>query len=137
MPLQDLENRRFMPVHCPKDVADDIAARRDQLWAEAVARYKAGMPWWITDKELLKTVKERQEDARQHDEWEEVLKESLLSISSITLMDVADRLDIPIERLDKSTQTRLGQAMKAIGFTRKRDTRRGPRRYYWVRDEDQ
>jgi putative DNA primase/helicase len=136
MPLQDLQNRRFMPVLCPKDVADDIGAQRDQLWAEAVHRYKAGTPWWITDQELLRTVKERQEDARQHDEWEEVLKESLIDISLITLMDVADRLDIPIERLDKSTQTRLGLAMKAIGFTRKRDTTRGPRRYYWVRDED-
>jgi predicted P-loop ATPase len=132
LPLQDLENRRFMPVICPNDLIN-IAPQRDQLWAEAVHRYKAGAPWWVTDKELLKTVKERQDDARQHDEWEEVLRRALKPVEKITLAEAADRLGIPIDRLDKSTQIRLGLAMKAIGFTRKRDSAVGPRPYYWVR----
>jgi hypothetical protein len=134
LPLQDLENRRFMPVICTKEMTD-IASQRDQLWAEAVHRYKAGEPWWVTDGELLRTIKERQDDARQHDEWEQVLKESLLSVMSTSLMDVARRLNIPVDRLDKGTQTRIGLAMKAIGFTRKRDQRTPGRPYYWARDE--
>jgi predicted P-loop ATPase len=133
LPLQDLENRRFMPVLCAKDMAD-IASQRDQLWAEAVYRYKAGEPWWITDRELLRTIKERQDDARQHDEWEQVLKNSLLGVMSITLVEVARRLNIPVDRLDKGIQTRIGLAMKAIGFTRKRDQRSHDRPYYWTRN---
>jgi predicted P-loop ATPase len=133
LPLQDLENRRFMPISCPKQMSD-IAGQRDQLWAEAVYRYKAGETWWLTDKDVLAEVKARQEDARQHDEWEEVLKETLVGVDSISLREVADRLHIPVERLDKSVQTRLGLVMKAIGFTRKRERSMGGLRYRWVRE---
>jgi Virulence-associated protein E len=133
MPLQDLENRRFMPVYCPKEVAD-IAALRDQLWAEAVQRYKAGERWWITDKALLQTVKERQDDARQHDEWEEFLRTALRGLTEVTLADVASRLGITVDRLDKSTQIRLGLTMKALGFMRRRDSS-AERAYYWVRED--
>ena len=97
VPLQDIENRRFMPVWCRQQLGD-IAAQRDQLWAEAVHRYKAGEAWWVTDENLLTTVKERQEDARQHDEWEEVLKESLIGFNTITLSDAAKRLGIGADR---------------------------------------
>jgi len=39
-PLQDLENRRFMPVRC-YGYSGDIPKRREQLWAEAVHRRPA------------------------------------------------------------------------------------------------
>jgi hypothetical protein len=61
----------------------------------------------ITWSALPKEVKVRQEDARQHDEWEEALRESLAGVQGITLTDVAQRLHIPIEYFDKSVQTRL------------------------------
>jgi hypothetical protein len=133
LPFSDLENRRFMPVHCPKELTD-IASQRDQLWAEAVHRYKAGEAWWITDKELLTEVKARQEDARMRDAWEELLRDQLLGVQSITFPEVADRLRIPAERQDKGVQTRLGLAMKANGFIRKRERNMGELRYVWVRE---
>jgi putative DNA primase/helicase len=132
LPLQDLENRRFMPVHCPQEVID-IAPHRDQLWAEAVSRYKAGEPWWIKDQALLKTVKERQDDARQHDEWEEILRHALKRVNQVTLTAAAKRLGLPMDRFDKSLQTRLGLVMKTIGFTRRRAST-GDRAYSWVRE---
>jgi predicted P-loop ATPase len=132
LPLQDLENRRFMPVHC-HGFSSDIVEKREQLWAEAVARYKAGVPWWITDPTLLKTVKEQQEDARQHDEWEDLLRESLTGVTKITLAEVAEKLGVKADRLEKSVQIRLGLVMKAIGFTRQREMKHGTRAYYWIR----
>jgi hypothetical protein len=132
-PLQDLENRRFMPVKCYDQIAD-IAPQREQLWAEAVYRYKEGEPWWVTDKTLLTTVKEQQENARQHDEWEEILRESLKPLTQITLSEAANRLHISVDHLDKSTQTRLGLVMKAIGFIRKRESS-GDRAWYYVREK--
>jgi 5S rRNA maturation endonuclease (ribonuclease M5) len=132
LPLQDLENRRFMPVRC-RSYNGEIPKLRDQLWAEAVVRYKKGHPWWITDATLIETVKAEQEDARQHDEWEDILRESLVGIDTVTLSDVAERLGIKADRLDKSVQTRLGLVMKAIGFMRKRETS-GTRTYYWKRE---
>jgi len=132
-PLQDLENRRFMPVRCYNQIAD-IAPQRDQLWAEAVYRYKEGEPWWVTDQTLLKTVKAQQESARQHDEWEEILRESLKPVPTVTLAEAANRLHVSVDRLDKSTTIRLGIVLKAIGFVRKRQTS-GDRLWYYEREK--
>jgi putative DNA primase/helicase len=118
-PLQDLDNRRFMPVRC-YSYSGDIPEQREQLWAEAVARYKDKMPWWITDAELLKTIKERQADARQHDEWEQILRAKLITKVTITMAEAAELLGIGPDRLDKPMHTRIGIAMQALGWERKR-----------------
>jgi putative DNA primase/helicase len=132
LPLQDLENRRFMPIRCPRIMIDVTPERRDQLWAEAVYRYKAGESWWITEHALIETAKEKQQEARQHDEWEDILREALVGRTTISMEDAAKKLAIPIDRLDRGTQTRIGLALKAIGLTRKRDGK-ALRPYFWER----
>jgi hypothetical protein len=82
---------------------------------------------------MLKKAKEYQEDARQHDEWEDILRERLAGVEKVTLSEVGEKLGINTDRLDKSMQTRLGLVMKAIHFARQRDTKRGLRTYYWIR----
>lgn len=48
-PLIDAEgNRRFWVVHVPAPVRlQALALERDQLWAEAVTRFRAGEAWWL------------------------------------------------------------------------------------------
>jgi putative DNA primase/helicase len=62
--------RRFWPVRCRR--ADDswVADNRDQLWAEAVARYKAGELWWLCDA-LEAEAGDAQRERREHDVWTE------------------------------------------------------------------
>ena len=62
-PLHDQENRRFMPVEVTQADTDWIASNRDQLWAEAVERYRGGAKWWVTGPTLLVEVAAKQEDA--------------------------------------------------------------------------
>ena len=45
--------RRIWPIAC-EDMVDlaGLEATRDQLWAEAVHRFKAGATWWLETPEL-------------------------------------------------------------------------------------
>jgi putative DNA primase/helicase len=128
-PLQDVENRRFMPLWCPHYFIDVTPKYRDQLWAEAVARYQKKERWWLTDAALIALAKERQEDARQADAWEDILSDKLAHQSETSMSEVSALLGIKMDRLDKPTQTRIGIAMQAIGWERKR-VRQGARLVY-------
>jgi len=132
-PLQDQENRRYMPITCTKGDLDWIAANRDQLSAEAVHRYQAGDKWWVTDPKLLEECREKQEAARFSDAWESILAEALIADSQVTLEEVCKILHLGIDKLDKAAQTRIGISLKNAGFTRKRKRVLGALIYVWER----
>lgn len=61
--------RRFLPVKIlPEGVIDieRLRAERDQLWAEAVHLFEAGVPWWVLPDE----AEEEQEARYIEDSWE-------------------------------------------------------------------
>lgn len=69
--------RRFWPVDIDerertKSVVNDLPNERDQLWAEAVTRYRAGEPLYLSG-ELEQTALQVQEDHREVDAWEGIL----------------------------------------------------------------
>jgi predicted P-loop ATPase len=134
-PLQDLENRRFMPIWCPQYFVDLTANFRDQLWAEAVKRFQADEPWWLTDKALIEDAKEHQENARQNDVWEEILSDKLSLQHETSMTEVANLLGIKVDRLDKPTQTRLGFVMQALGFQRRQVRNGNVRSYIYERPQ--
>jgi putative DNA primase/helicase len=119
-PLQDLENRRFMPLRCPQAFIELKPDGRDQLWAEAVARFKGGEKWWIDEKSIIDKAKDHQEAARHGDVWEEVLSDKLVNQQETSMTEVANLLGIKMDRLDKATQTRIGLVMQALKWHRKR-----------------
>ena len=66
-------NRRFWPIRCGDIDIDALAQDRDQLWAEAVARFKYGAIWWLEDKALIKAAKKEQDKRYQSDAWDGVI----------------------------------------------------------------
>jgi virulence-associated protein E len=54
-------NRRFWPIVCGRIGLDRLRADRDQLWAEAVTRFRAGEPWWLTT-ELEQAAEDQQRE---------------------------------------------------------------------------
>ncbi len=128
-PLRDGENRRFMPIHVEQGDVRWIQTNRDQLWAEAVARYQEGEKWWVDDPNLANTCIEVQESARMDDAWESILEERLDGRETTTMEEAAEKLGIRPDRLDKSIQTRVGIVLGVIGFTRRR-VREGSKRSY-------
>ena len=83
-------NRRFWPVsvYGVSDLAG-IAAARNQLWAEAVVRYKAGEPWYLTG-DVLRQAEEEQRAHVDEDAWTATIN-TYIGENFETLGDVAYR----------------------------------------------
>lgn len=145
----DSGNRRFWPVWT--ETIDLAAAIRDreQLWAEAVWRFKNGEIWWVlpaTEKPLFDEQQDRrfQEDAlvdpivRYLDGNEEGY-----ALSSprdrVTVGEVLGKaLKIDTARWDKLTQQRVVSVLNRLGWTRQREgsaTPGGKRTWFYGRPQ--
>lgn len=80
--LQDTTgNRRFWPVDtgdlpASKSVWKDLEREIDQIWAEAVVRWQAGEPLYLTG-ELERQAREKQEEHREASSREGIIREFL------------------------------------------------------------
>jgi putative DNA primase/helicase len=63
-------NRRFWPIRCGTIDLDALARDRDELWAEAVARYRGGAIWWLKEPDLIVSAKAEQDRRYQADAWD-------------------------------------------------------------------
>ena len=66
-PLRDIQNRRFMPIQCVKADRQWIKENRDQLWADALARFEMQEQHWVTDPHLQVECSRIQEESRSED----------------------------------------------------------------------
>ena len=67
-------NRRFWPVRCGTIDLDALRRDRDQLWAEAVARFRAGAIWWLDDPALVAMADAAQGERMQSDAWDSLIE---------------------------------------------------------------
>ena len=116
-------NRRFWPVVVNKILLPELRRDRDQLWAEAVVRWKDpehGGPASIRLHETLYEVAgTEQEKRRTVDPWESVL-EAEFPGDCYRLMprDVWQALGIPSDRQDQRMAKRVSAIMQGLGFRR-------------------
>jgi predicted P-loop ATPase len=137
-PLKDQTgNRRFYPIEI-SDMCDTDGLRQviDQLYAEAVIRYKAGEQWYF-DESMQAIAREYQEDFTEHDPWQDAIEqwmklpektESLLEVEirgehhyALRITSILEHaLHIPVERQSKGTENRAASAMKKLGWRKER-----------------
>lgn len=72
-------NRRYWPIQvgvkkATKNVFNDLEIERDQIWAEAVTRFRLGEPLYI-EGNVLKIAEREQESRLIVDPWESVINE--------------------------------------------------------------
>jgi predicted P-loop ATPase len=72
-------NRRFWPLRCGEIDIAALARDRDQLWAEALHRYRQGAVWWLTDPALIRAAQAEQESRYQSDAWEQLIEHWLVT----------------------------------------------------------
>ncbi|MCO5763789.1 MAG: bifunctional DNA primase/polymerase [Chromatiaceae bacterium] len=131
--------RRFLPIACHEINVEGAAAVREQLWAEARQRFKAGEDWWhIPDAE-------REQEARfDYDAWEEKVAawierrnrpgmDARFTVNDVyegAIYGDSGRNMPPISRAD---QMRLGRTLTRLGWQRARTQANGQRQYFYER----
>jgi hypothetical protein len=147
-------NRRFWPVRIGRtvDIAG-IARERDQLWAEAVTRYRAGEKWHVDTPEFRQLCEEQQAERVQGDPWEEVIAPwlddprerkpgdtsratgapFLWSTDGLLTSEVLTHaIGKPARDITKADEMRVAEVLRALGYARgplHRENGRRVRRY--------
>jgi len=113
-PLQDpTGGRRYWIVNLDGNIdIEMLKITRDQLWAEAVALYKDGYPWYFCDENAIAA----QAEATEADVFDELLEKGLPTEGQVTMVDCLTALKIEPTNADRSKQTRIGNAMKRLGW---------------------
>jgi putative DNA primase/helicase len=110
-------NRRFWPVACTAIDLEKLTRKRDQLWAEAVHRYREGEQWWLTEDEGR--LAEREQSTRmQADAWEDTIAEKLTDTFTYTSTQIlSDIIKMPVERHDQRAKDRVASIMGELGWS--------------------
>jgi putative DNA primase/helicase len=142
-------NRRYWPVRVYELARDELAADRDQLWAEAVQLYRAGFRYYLAQDDALRAVFEAEQAVREiGDPWEIAIQDWLAepdvrAMEGVTLYEVLrNACKVEPNRMDqRAMATRVGKIMRRLGYRKQesgtRDARRGPGRFLYVIDSCQ
>ena len=119
--IDETGGRRFWGVACTAIDLELAAARKGQLWAEAVAAYRSGEKWWLDSEDLLRSAADAQEARFQADAWEERIAEALepyqwQSRGEITVARVLDAIKVETARQDRAAQMRVAACLKRLGY---------------------
>jgi hypothetical protein len=124
--------RRFWPVACHgKADRDGIKRDRDQIWAEAVARYNKGEVCWLETPELEALAEAEQQARFVVDVWTDRVEEWLDGRNDVGPKDVGVSIQEVIKgalKLDPenpSTVMRVAKILTSLGFVRVRPSGKG------------
>lgn len=117
--------RRFWPVRIGSIRLDDIARDRDQLFAEALVRYKAKPIWWEMPQAEALVV---QESRRKSDAWETLIEDWFRAQAVAPVMVppmltsqllLADAIKLDPGHMDQRSMNRMAYVMKVLGYKNK------------------
>lgn len=122
--------RRFWPVRCRSIDLERLAEDRDQLWAEALHKYRAGIRWWLEDADLIKEAADEQSARYVEDVWQEKVVEYAETLAdliisgtkacSVSIPEILQRMGIEVPRQDQAAANRVARCLQRAGWERKR-----------------
>jgi len=123
--------RRFWPVLCGAIDIPWLSNNREQLFAEAVHLYRAGVTWWqVPDEDQEHEVEKR----RDHDSWEPKIETWLTGRDKVTTGEVLEGcLDLPANKQEVLYQRRVARAMRALGWKQRVLKDSGINQRTWIR----
>jgi predicted P-loop ATPase len=139
--LRDDANRRFWPLACAKIDLCALERDRDQLWAEADHRFKAGERWWLDTEALAIAASTEQEQRVEADPWDRPVENVLAELESTARDRARDELQastcadidmshiltfalaIPLDRQTRAHEMRAAKIFRRLGWSRQRCAR--------------
>jgi predicted P-loop ATPase len=120
--------RRFWPIKAGRIDGDALARDRDQLFAEAVAAFESGEPWW-PDKDFERQHITPEQEARyEGDAWEENIRDHLALNPRVTIGQVAkNALFIETPKIGTADQRRIAAILTNMGWRREKKDSEGKR----------
>lgn len=130
-------DRRFWPLEIHQVNPDVLVEMRGQLLAEALHRLNEGERYWPDREEEKTLIFPEQEPFKRSDPWEDLLDTFVNGMEGLHVNDPAPKhreffsrielyqvLQIKPDRVDNAGQmdTRISNAMKALGFRVQRET---------------
>jgi predicted P-loop ATPase len=115
----DSGGRRFWPVRCERIDLDSLRRDKDQLWAEAFARYSKKATWWLDTSELIQAATEEQEARFLSDPWEQLISEWLVNRegTNITTADVLQHaLRREVSHWTRADEIRVGVILRRLNW---------------------
>jgi predicted P-loop ATPase len=111
--------RRFWPVACGSINIDRLARDRDQLWAEAVALFRNGQPWWLDSSELIGLATSEQADRFESDPWEESIATFLENRADVSIDQILRSLmEKPLLGWSQADMNRIVRVLRSLGWER-------------------
>ena len=127
-------SRRIWPVACQGMLDIEALARdRDQLWAEAIVRFRAGAPWWLETPELEALATAEQAARFKSDVWKEPIEKWLGKRKDVSVAEVLERaLGLVPREQNRSAEMRVAHILTEMGFSKHRpQTKDGRKNRYW------
>ena len=114
-------NRRYLPVTCGTIDLEALSRARDQLWAEAVARFHAGERWWPETDEERAEAAEEQGQRLESEPWAEPIAAwCALRTGDITTNEVltGSSIKLDVAKIGRAEQKRAARVLKDLGYRR-------------------
>ena len=115
--VDDTGGRRFWPVAVTRIDIEALQWDRDQLWAEAVAAFRSGAPWWLigeAEQEAAAEVALRGED----DPWTAAVLEFVSLRDEVSTRDVLEHLGVERNEQSKAFSMRVAGILAREGWAR-------------------
>jgi putative DNA primase/helicase len=127
----DTGGRRFWPLTCSVILVDQLAADRDQLWAEAMHRYRNGEKWWLDSRQITRDAEDEQAARYQSDAWMTIITEFCAGVETVSIDEILKgALFLPIDKWGQREQNRVASCLRAAGWERYQQ-RQGPQKRPW------
>ena len=124
-------NRRFWPIPCGAFDTNGLRAARDQLLAEAVVQFRAGLPLWLDNPEAVEIADGLRAERKSFDPWMEDIEDFLSrgDRETVTSATILDHLEIDVGKRKPHDSARVSQILGILNWEKFRP-RVGARRVW-------